>query len=594
MRNLATSCAVLALLTACDLSPDLVMPKLEMPAAFKQAEEAETVAAVEIAPVEDGRWKRLDEKAQIEEFAWWRMYEDTALNELVEQAMKENPSLEAALARVERARAVADNRAADLFPAISVGIGPERTRQSTAGQEPNLPPGAAPNTKPYTLYRAQGLVTYELDLFGRNRNRTEAARSDADAEAEAMRTARLSLQTELTQTYFRLIAEREEEALLKRTVETRTQTLRLMRQRLEAGASDSLSVSVAEVELANAETEYAALRDARTRTEHALATLVGVAPSALAINPKALAANPPRVPAGMPSSLLERRPDIQSAAAGIAAANARIGAARTGYFPEISLSMMGGVVSGELDELFKWSNRTWTIGPMLGTMLTQPIFEGGRLVAAKAEADANYRLAVAEYKSAVLEAFREVEDSLSGITAASARRAHAEKGHKAANRAYQAASQRFKVGYTSQLEYLDAERSRLAAARAQIRARAEQFIASAQLVRALGGSWQRPPAPEPLAAPITLPVEPVSETPAQAAPVIPVERLAPDETSATPEALPPAELPESGSAATPPLELPDLELKNPFADWDITLPELPSAEELPELPELPPRPEWMQ
>jgi multidrug efflux system outer membrane protein len=530
-------------LAGCDLSPDYTLPQLTLPASFLRDTSPETAT---VAPATDGKWKRLDATAKIEEFAWWRMFEDVDLDRLMEQAMKDNPTLETALARVEAARALADNREADRYPSIEVGISPERTKQAPASQEPNLPPGASPNTKPYTLYNARGIISYELDLFGRNRNRARAAWSDAEAQAQDYRTARLSLQAELAQTYFRLSALRREELLSQESLDAQRRSLALVRAKHEAGAVDVLALSAAQNELAAAESELATLRDQRMRNEHALANLVGITSPDQPLSVAATLPLPPVVPAGMPSSLLERRPDIQRAAETMAAANARIGVARTGYFPVISLSAIGGFNSDEMSDLFRWSNRSWSIGPLAGTMLTQPIFEGGRLAAAKAEADANFNAAVGEYRSAVLTAFREVEDQLSQREAASTRMKAAEAALAAMRRADKAAQARFKVGYSSQIEALEARRQRLEAERAQVQVRGDQYITTVQLVRALGGSWQRPSMPESTAVPIVTPAEPRALTTLPVEPPAAPEPAALAAPASSPEAeeiLPPAELP---------------------------------------------------
>jgi multidrug efflux system outer membrane protein len=242
--------------------------------------------------------------------------------------------------------------------------------------------------------------------------------------------------------------------------------------------------------------DAASVAASRAANEHALAVLVGKPPSELTAQVPPLNAAPPSIPAGIPSSVLERRPDIKRAVSGIAAANARIGVARTGYFPDISLSAMGGFSSGDLSDLFKWSNRTWLVGPMAGTVLTQPIFEGGRLSAAKAQSQADYGVAVAEYRSAVLQAFREVEDQLSGLRYTNEQAKAARTGLASANRAFTVADARFKAGYSSHIDYLDAQRSKLSAERSDIQQRGNQYITTIQLVKALGGSWQAPTTPE--------------------------------------------------------------------------------------------------
>lgn len=492
MRKFLLMGVSLVALNGCDLSPDFKLPYLFVPEGYKEEVAAE---APSVEPATDGKWKRSDEKAKIEEFAWWRMFNDPALDGLMEQAMKDNPSLDAARERVNSARAAAGIRDADLYPSIEVGVGPERQRQSPAAQEPNLPPGTTPVVKPYTLYNARGTISYELDLFGRNRNLARAAWFDADSEANNYRAARLSLQTEIAQTYYRLAALNAEEKILTRSVAARMESLKLTRNKYELGNVDALALSSQETDLAAVKVDAAGVAQNRAAAEHALAVLVGTSPSELKTDIIVLKAKPPTVPAGMPSSLLERRPDIQRAVNSIAAANARIGVARTGYFPDISLSATGGFTSGELSDLFKWSNRSWMIGPLAGTVLTQPIFEGGRIAATKAQSDANYAIAVADYRTSVLQAFREVEDQLSGLRYASEQASAAESGIQSATRALKVAQERYNVGYSSNLEYLDAQRSELAAQRSKVQVLGNQYVTTIQLVKALGGSWQAPVKP---------------------------------------------------------------------------------------------------
>ena len=478
-------------LTACDLSPDFVMPDVEKPAAFKEAAAADPAAAP-VAPATDGKWKRFDDKAQIGEFAWWRMFNMPELDALMEQAMKDNPSLDVAVERVNNARAMTDSEYAALYPTVGVGFGPERQLQSPASLKPELPPGFNITTKPYTLYTANATIAWEPDLFGRNRATARAAAKDADAEQNNYFATRLALQTDLAETYFRVASLRQESAILKQTIATREQTLKYTKQKYDVGEIDSLDLSKEEADIASVESDAASVQQQLDVAEHALAILIGKPPSELAVKVTELKGAPPAIPAGMPSTLLERRPDVKQAADAIAAANERIGVARSGYFPDISLSAVGGFVSGDLGHLFQWSNRTWLIGPLAGTILTQPIFEGGQLAAQRAEAQAGYQGAVANYRVSVLQAFGEVEDNLSGIRNAADQVKADDRGIAAAKRAYDVAKQRYDVGYSSHLEFLDAERTLLAAQRTKVQVVGNQYITTVQLVKALGGSWLTP------------------------------------------------------------------------------------------------------
>ena len=479
-------------LAACDLSPDLNMPDVEKPAAFKENAAQADPAAAPVAPAEDGKWKRFDDKAQIGEFAWWRMFNNPELDALMEQAMKDNPSLDVAVERVNSARAMTDEEYAALYPTVTANFGPERQLTSPASLKPNIPPGFNISTKPYTLWTASGTVAWEPDLFGRNRATARAAAKDADAEQNNYFATRLALQTDLAETYFRLAALRKETAILKQTIATREDTLKYTREKYNVGEIDSLDLSKEEADIASVRSDAAGIAQQEQVAEHALAILVGKPPSSFTVKAMELKGSPPAIPAGLPSTLLERRPDVKQAADQIAAANERIGVARSGYFPDISLSAVGGFVSGDLGHLFQWSNRTWTIGPLAGTILSQPIFEGGQLAAQRAQAQAEYQGAVANYRVAVLNAFREVEDNLSGIRNAADQVKADDAGIAAAKRAYDVAKQRYDVGYSSHLEFLDAERTLLSAQRTKVEVQGNQYITTVQLVKALGGGWNTP------------------------------------------------------------------------------------------------------
>ena len=529
MRNLFVLGAVLMVVAACDLSPDLVMPDAHAPQAFKESAPladapAVSDAAEAVAPASDGKWKRADDKAHIEEFAWWRMFRDAGLNALEEQAMKDNPSLDMIAERVTRARAAATIADASLYPEMTLGAGPSIQRNSPGA----IKPANFAYRKPYTLYNARGTISYELDIFGKNSNAAQAATLAAEGEENHFRAARLSLQAELAQTYFQLAALRAEAATLDRAVAGRKKSLALTRKKRDVGAVDDVVLSSAQNDLANAEGEQAAVRQQQAVQEHALAILVGLPPAKFTAPVITLSALPPSVPAGLPSSLLERRPDIQAAVKTIAAANASIGVARAGYFPDISLSAVGGFTSGDLSQLFNWSNRTWTIGPLAGTMFTQPIFQGGIVSARVAQSRADFAGAVANYRAAVLQAFRAVEDNLSGLRSVNDQAAAAAQALASAQRMFDMVNARFAVGAASYLEQLDAERSLLAAQRRHAQVMGSRYIATVQLVKALGGSWEQAPAK--IAVPAA---QGESVAPAAASVVIPT----------TEADMPPAELP---------------------------------------------------
>lgn len=491
-------------ISGCDLSPDYTLPTISMADFIKNDKKTPLLAVApittqkEVAPIADGRWKRFDPYTKHQAIAWWRMFDDSTLNALMEQALKNNPSLREAIERVKAARGFADESGAPLLPSVSVGFGPERLQQSSAAINANLPPSARIRTKPYTLYTARGTISYELDVFGKNRATARAASHDAQAQMYDYLAARTALEAEIVQTYFRLISQREEERLVNEDLAAFDESLTLMRERFRIGDVDRVALAALEQNFALAQSNAATAANARAVTEHALAELMGIVPSALSLKTHALTQPPPLVPAGLPSSLLERRPDIKSAANKIAAANERIGVARSGYFPDISLSASGGTAASVIEDLFKWSSRTWALGPLAGTILTQPIFEGGRLAAVRAQADANYHAAVARYKASVLKAFREVEDQLSYVQQSAIASQAAMHAERAARQAFTVIGARYHVGAVSKPEYLTSKREWLQAERNKIQATGQYYIATVQMVKALGGSWQAIPPPETL------------------------------------------------------------------------------------------------
>lgn len=508
MRRALLATTLLAV-AACDLSPDYTLPEIRMGDTYQEAA-AEPVDSSEwVAPADDVKWRRVDEKAQIEEVAWWRMLNLPELDALEEQAMKDNPSLEVAAQRLRAAEGAAQIADSDLYPSIGLGFGPQRLKPADANINATLPPGFVVRTKPYTVYTTQGTISYTLDLFGKNRNIARAATEEAEAEANNYRAARLTLQAELAKAYIERTALLMEHDILARTVKARTASSRQTREKRDVGTVDDLTFANVEVERANAEADRNAVLQQLAVAEHRIAALVGVAPGQLKLGDAKLVSAPPSVPAGMPSKLLERRPDIQIAARQIAAANARVGAARAGYFPDISLSAIGGFTSTELSDMFKKSNRFWSVGPLTGgTMLTQPIFEGGLLSGTLKARKAEYQQASANYRGVVLDAFRDVEDNLSAIRNLNNQAKAREASVKAAQRGYRVATERYNIGYTSQLEYLDTERSLLATQRGAVQILGQRYIATVGLVQALGGSWDKAaaakvadPAVEPMAAP---------------------------------------------------------------------------------------------
>jgi multidrug efflux system outer membrane protein len=318
----------------------------------------------------------------------------------------------------------------------------------------------------------------------------QSARAEAQASFAAFYNVLLTLQADVAQNYFALRALDAEIATVTGTVNLRKEQVRLVRSRFEGGIGSELDVARAETELATTEAEAASLAQRRNELENAIAILAGANPGAFKLsalddantkwNPQ-----PPVVPAGLPADLLERRPDVAEAERQLASANARIGVAKAAFFPVLSLTGSGGYVSGDIDSLFNWESRTWSIGPSLSL----PIFAGGRNRANYKRSQAAFDEVVARYRQQVLVAFGEVENSLSGIRHLVQQAVAQQRAVANARRAAELATDRYRSGIVSYLEVVDASREALQAERANAQLAGQRLIAAVQLIKALGGGW---------------------------------------------------------------------------------------------------------
>jgi multidrug efflux system outer membrane protein len=318
----------------------------------------------------------------------------------------------------------------------------------------------------------------------------QSARADAQASLAAFYNVLLTLQADVAQNYFALRALDAEIATVTGTVGLRKEQVRLVRSRFEGGIGNELDIARAETELATTEAEAASLAQRRNELENAVALLVGANATVFKLPPLDDANtkwNPrtPVIPAGLPADLLERRPDVAEAERQLAAANARIGVAKAAFFPVLTLTGSGGYVSGDIDSLFKWDSRTWSLGPSLSL----PIFAGGRNRASYHRSQAAYQEAIARYRQQVLIAFGEVENSLAGIRHLLDQAAAQQRAVTNARRAADLATDRYRSGIVSYLEVVDASREALQAERANARLAGQRLVTVIQLVKALGGGW---------------------------------------------------------------------------------------------------------
>ncbi len=462
-RRLALA-ALLLMLAGCAVGPDYKRPETGTPKAWKES--GAQVAAAYSLPA-----------------TWWEVFGDTKLNELEDQARIQSPNLRAAAARVMQARAIAGVAEADYYPNVTLDPGVSRDRYSK-----NRP--AQPGT-PVVGYAANHFrlpldAAYEVDVWGRVRRAVESADARLDASADDYFTVLLTLQADIAQNYLTLRSLDAERDVLRRAIEIRRQALDLIRVRFEGGIGSELDVTRAQTEVASAESESIGVAKRRAEIEHAIAILIGKAPAdfVLAENPLNLA--PPAIPAGLPSELLVRRPDVARAERLLAARNADIGVATAAYFPSIRLTGALGFDSAELSDLLKSGS---TAG-FLGAGVSLPLFDGGRIKGNVDLAKAAYEENLAQYRSRVLSAFGDVEDALSGLRILAEQADLQARALAAAQQTAEISSTRYEAGLVIFLEFVDAERTRLATQRLATQIDGQRLVASVGLIKALGGGWQ--------------------------------------------------------------------------------------------------------
>ena len=459
-----------AALAGCDLAPHRVMPVVSIPASYTEA----------------ASWHMAVPADRLDPGHWWTLYGDAELDGLEARLEPNSPDLAASLASFGRARAFAAEAEAGLFPQVSVGGQIQTDRQSN--RRPRRGRGE-PNQ--YLNNDIDAQAVYEIDLWHRVANEVKAGRASAEASAADLATVRLSLEAELADDFLILRGLDAQADVLARTEATYRQALVLTQNRFAGKISPEQDVSRAQTQLDDASAQVADVASRRALMQHAIATLVGLAPEQLSITPATTLLRLPLIATGLPSSLLQRRPDIASAERQMVAANATIGVARAAFYPTVSLDLVYGLVASSFN-IFSLPDSFWALGPGL----TMPLFEGGLRHAEESGAVEAYHLAVANYRGTVLRAFQEVEDSLSQIEWLG-REARDEAGAaKAAGQTEAIATNLYKDGASSYLEVVTAQTAALQAERAVIDLRTRRLEASVALIRALGGGWTQRDLPD--------------------------------------------------------------------------------------------------
>lgn len=459
----------LALAGCAGVGPDYRRPEVVLPAAYPQAA-ASGAEAPEAAVA-----------AQ-----WWTLYGDTELNRLVEAALVRNTDIAQAVARVEEADAAVREVGSALLPSVDLGASASRSRSSGSSTQARTPGGIVGNNLRLALSTA-----FEIDFWGKLRRATEAARAQLLATAESRDTVRLTVASLSAQAWFALRSLDEQIVVTRATLETRDEGVRLLDLRLRAGSSSRLDLEQARSLRAETAVQLRELERQRAVAQSQLALLTVQPGLAIAASTLPQLPPPPVPPLGLPSALLERRPDVRSAEAQLVSANAEIGVARAAMFPTLSLTSTLGAESRELSRLVDGPARIWS----LGFGLSLPLFDSGRSGARTDQAIARQQAAVAAYQGAVGTAFKEVADALADLQAATASQADLEQREQAAGSALGLSKNRYDAGYSAYLELLDAQRTAAAARLDVVRNRQSQLNASVSLFQALGGGWQRAATP---------------------------------------------------------------------------------------------------
>ena len=455
----------LLLLGGCAVGPRYSKPAAATPPGYK-----------EVPP----DWKAAQPNDQIARGKWWEIFQDPQLNALEEQIKVSNQNLKAAEAQFRQARALVRFNRAAYYPTLTAGASAEREHLSE-----HRPLVASSTRTNGTDLAIPFDVSYEADVFGRVRHTVEAARSNAQASAADLESLSLSLHAELALDYFQMRTLDAEEQLLTSNVTSFEKALELTQNRYTGGVSSGVDVAQAQTQLENTRTQAIDVLIQRAQNEHAIATLTGQSASTFSIPPAAWNTPPPAIPPGLPSDLLERRPDIAAAERRVAAANAQVGVAQAAYFPVFSLTGTGGFESTSIATLIQGPSGFLSAGA--SAVVTA--FEGGRRRALSEQARAAYDESEANYRQAILRALQEVEDNLAALRILNDEAKAQEAAVAAAEHSLDLSTNRYKGGVVSYLEVTTAQSTALADERAAVDILRRRMTASVSLIKALGGGW---------------------------------------------------------------------------------------------------------
>jgi NodT family efflux transporter outer membrane factor (OMF) lipoprotein len=469
------ACILMALmtivLTGCTVGPKYARPNVPTAPAdtFKET---------------DG-WKPAQPSDQLQRGAWWEIFGDAQLNALEDQLTNSNQDLKVAQARFQQARAAVRFNRSALYPTVSTAPAISSIRDS--GNQPYLP--TTSTTGEFVLPFD---VSYELDVWGRVRRTVAASREEAQATAADLESVSLSLHAELAYDYFELRSADAQKQLLDDTVKAYQESLQLTNNRFEGGAAPKSDVAQAQTQLQTTMVQDTDVAVQRAQFEHAIAILIGKPPAAFSIPASPLHVQPPDLSAGLPSQLLERRPDIAAAERRVAEANEQIGIARAAFFPTITLSATGGFEGNSITNWFTWPSRFWAVGPSA----VETLFDAGRRRATSQGAVANYDATVASYRQTSLNALQQVEDNLAALRILEQEAQQQHTATASAQESLQIFNDRYIGGVDPYLQVLTAQTIALQNERNDVDIQRRRMDASVLLIKALGGGWNTSQLPQ--------------------------------------------------------------------------------------------------
>ena len=468
----------LLLVNGCNVGPRYHTPPVQSPAAYKET---------------DG-WKLAQPKDDVLHGKWWELFDDPQLNALEQQVNVSNQNIAGAFASFLQARALVKQARAQYYPTLTTSPSISRSRSSaslaqsgagTATGAGTAIAGTAATPGTFTDYDLPFDASWAPDLWGRVRNTVNSNVAAAQASAADLENTRLTAQAELAVDYYQLRTQDSLKQLLDATVVAYQESLQVNQALYETGIGADEAVAQAEVQLQSTQAQDTNLGIARAQYEHAIALLVGQPASTFSLPVEPLKANPPAIPLGVPSQLLERRPDVAADERLMAQANAQIGIAKAAYYPSLTLSATGGFESSSIANWLTWPSRFWSVGPTLA----ETLFDAGLRTATVEQFQAAYDQTVASYRQTVLTAFQQVEDNLAALRILSTQTQQQDAAVNAARRYLAIATDRYKLGLDPYLDVITAQTTLLSNQQTAVSLRMQQLTDSVQLIEALGGGW---------------------------------------------------------------------------------------------------------